>query len=221
MIMERTALIATSRDPGKGPARRSRTTGQIPAVLYGKGRDPVPLALDAKLFGKAMGTAAGMNVLIDLRIGEGAPVVSRVKEVQQDPIRRNMLHVDFQAIDLQEMIVVEVPLHFEGKAEGVKEGGIVEVSRRSIEVKCLPTTIPSAIPVDISALHIGESIHADDLTLPAGVESHYHENYSLVQVVAPQKEDEATPAAAVEGAVEGATPAGGAEAGAEGEAKKE
>lgn len=196
--MERTTLTATTRGIGKGHARRARVAGAVPAVLYGKGRDPQALVLDAKLVGKALQTSAGMNVLVDLAVDGKAAVVSRFKEVQKDPIRGALKHLDLQAIDLKQKIVVEIPIHFVGKAEGVKnEGGILEISRRSIEVRCLPTAIPGFLEVDISPLRIGENLHANDLTLPAGVEFPHTENFSIVQVVAPQKEEEVTPAVAV------------------------
>lgn len=210
--MERTTLTATIRPVGKGVARRARSTGAVPAVLYGKGRTPQALVLDAKAVSHALQTSAGMNILVDLSVEGQETVVSRFKEVQRDPIRRTFEHVDLQAIDLKQKIVVEVPLHFVGKAEGVKnEGGILEVSRRSIEVRCLPASIPAAIEVDIHALRIGDSVHANDLTLPAGVEFPHAGNFSLVQVVAPQKEEEVTPAVAAAVPVEGDAAAAGAE----------
>lgn len=209
--MERTTLTATTRGIGKGHARRARVAGAVPAVLYGKGRDPQVLLLDAKLVSKALQTSAGMNVLVDLAVDGQPAVVSRFKEVQKDPIRRALKHLDFQAIDLTQKIIVEIPIHFVGKAEGVKnEGGILEVSRRSIEVRCLPTAIPGFLEVDISPLRIGENFHANDLTLPDGVEFPHTDNFSVVQVVAPQKEEEVTPAVAAVAAPgeEGAAAAG-------------
>ncbi|MBI2343397.1 MAG: 50S ribosomal protein L25 [Deltaproteobacteria bacterium] len=193
--MERTTLQGTSRQVGKGHARRARAAGAVPAVLYGKGRAPTPLTLDHKAVAQALRTSAGLNVLLDLSIDGGTAVVSRFKEIQRDPIAQSFRHLDLQAIDLREKIDVEVPIHFMGKAEGVKEGGVVEMSRRTLDLRCLPTAIPEAIEVDITALAIGDSIHANDLQLPAGVEFPHAENFSIVQVVAPQKEEEVAVAA--------------------------
>ena len=220
--MERATLAAATRESGKGPARRSRVAGSVPGILYGKGRNPQGVLLDAKAVGKALQTAAGMNVLVDLTVDGSEKVVSRFKEVQKHPLKPVLIHVDFQAIDLKQKMVVEVPLHFIGKAEGVKnEGGILEVSRRSVEVRCLPAAIPSFIEVDISPLRLGQNLHAKELRLPDGVEFTHDENFSLVQVVAPQKEEEAAPAVAAvgtEAAAAGAAPgaAGGEKAPAEG-----
>ncbi len=195
--MERTQLTATSRDIGKGHARRARVAGAVPAVLYGKGREAQALMLDAKSLAKALQTAAGMNVLVDLSVDGKETVVSRFKDVQKHPLKSLFMHADLQAIDLTQKIVVEVPLHFIGKADGVKnDGGILEVTRRSLDVRCLPAAIPSFIELDISPLKIGESLHANDVKLPDGVEFSHSENFSIVQVMAPQKEEEAAPAAA-------------------------
>lgn len=199
--MARTALAVQSRPVGKGAARRLRVQGALPAVLYGKGQTPVALCVDAKALHSTLHTSAGRNVLIDLAIDSTNTVVARVKEVQLEPLRYKPIHVDFQTVDLREKIVVEVPIYFEGKAPGVKEGGILETSRRSLEVRCLATEIPEHITVDISALNIGDSIHANDVQLPQGIEFPHAENFSVVQVVAPQKEEVAAVVAVAADAV--------------------
>ncbi|MBI2345613.1 MAG: 50S ribosomal protein L25 [Deltaproteobacteria bacterium] len=204
--MERATLQATTRTLGKGPSRRLRTAGTIPAILYGKGREPTPLAVAAREMEGLVHTAAGMNVLIDLSINGGETVVARIRDYQADSIRRVFTHVDFQTLDLTQKIMVEVPIRFEGKSEGVKLGGILTISRRTIEVRCLPTAVPEAIGVDIGGLQIGQGIHVNDLQLPSGVEIPPHVNYAVVSVVAPMKEEEV--AAPVEAAVpaEGVAP---------------
>lgn len=199
--MARTALAVGSRPVGKGAARRLRVQGALPAVLYGKGQTPMALCVDAKALHSTLHTSAGRNVLIDLAIDSKDTVVARVKDVQLEPLRYKPIHIDFQTVDLLEKIVVEVPVHFDGKAPGVKEGGILETSRRSLEVRCLATAIPEQIVIDISALNIGDSIHANDVQLPQGIEFPHAENFSIVQVVAPQKEEVAAVAAVAADAV--------------------
>lgn len=194
--MERAELEVKSRAIGKGVARRLRGAGEIPAVLYGKGAEARPLSVGTKAIEQAVHSVAGMNVLLDLAIDGKEKVVARIRDYQADPIRRHFTHLDFQLVDLTRKIVVEVPIHFEGKAEGVKAGGILEINRRSIEVRCLPTAIPEFIAIDISALNIGDGIHVNDMKLPEGVECPPHVNYSVVSVVAPQKEEEVAPAVA-------------------------
>ncbi len=199
--MQRATLNAVTRESGKGPARRLRLVGKIPAVLYGAGDANQTLALDERLLDKVLHTAAGANVLIDLTINEKEKFVTRVKEVQSHPISRSIRHIDLQAVDLTKKMEVEVPLHFEGKCAGVKEGGVLEVSRRKLLVRCLPTAIPEFITVDISGLQIGDNLHANDLQLADGIEFPHTENFSIVQVVAPQKEEVAAPVAVAAGEV--------------------
>jgi large subunit ribosomal protein L25 len=210
--MERISLAATKREIGKGSARRSRVTGFIPGILYGKGQSPSPLTVNEKELETAVRTHAGLNVLLNLSL-DGKSVLARICDYQAHPIKRNFTHVDFQVVDLTKKINVEVPILFEGKAKGVKEGGVLVMDRRTLSVKCLPDAIPEHVIVDISALDIGDSIHIKDLKLPSGVECPTESNFGVVSVVAPMKEEVAAPvegAVPAEGAVPGAAPVAGA-----------
>lgn len=213
--MERLSLAAKGRDSGKGSSRRLRAAGALPAVVYGKGLEPKAVSVELRPMTRALKTAAGLNVLIDLAIDGASPMLVRVKEYAAHPLKNTLQHVDFQSINMSETIDVEVPLHFVGTAPGVKEGGIVEISRRTIAVRCLPTDIPSAIDVDISQLQIGQSVHANDLQIPAGVTWAHAENFSVVQVVAPQKEEEVVVAVAPDAVPASSEVVKPAEAGAE------
>jgi large subunit ribosomal protein L25 len=210
--MERTSLNASSRELGKAKVRGLRVTGKVPAVLYGREHKPVNIAVDGKEVHKALSSKAGFNVLIDLNLGDTEKVVARVCDYQAHPVTREFTHIDFQVVDLKRKIEVEVPIHFEGKSPGVKEGGVMDIQRRSLLMRCLPTAIPEFIPVDISALNIGDNIHVDDLKLPEGVDCHHDQNFVVVAVVPPAKEEEVVVAAPVEGeataAVAGAPAAG-------------
>ena len=151
---------------GKGGARKSRAAGQIPGVLYGHGEAPVSVAIAAIEFDQAMRGRPGANPLVNLRL-EGSEVSALIRAVQYDPMTHGILHIDFQHISLTESVEVQVAIHLTGLAVGVKDaGGILEHIARSIEVRCLPTAIPSSIDVDVSALNIGESIHVRDLSVP-------------------------------------------------------
>jgi len=193
--MERLELTATLREQtGKGPARRARAKGMIPANLYGQGSAAVNLSVDPLLLGKAIATAGGMNVLFNLKIEGRETVPVMVKEYQAHVLSRRFLHVDFLKVDLTKKITVQVPIHLVGKAPGVKEGGILEHMTRMVKVICLPTKIPEFIDVDVSALDIGDNIHAHDLKLPEGVEVPAGADFTIAAVVAPAEEKEATPA---------------------------
>ena len=221
--MERLKLEVATRN-SVGGLSKMRAEGLVPGILYGKKREPITIQVVARTLEKATSTHAGLNAIFDLTIDGKQEGLVRVREFQADPLKRNFIHVDLQTIDLTEKIEVEVPVHVVGKAAGVKEGGILEQMRRTLHLRCLVTQIPDKIDVDVSELIIGQSVHADEIKLPAGVEFPHETNFIVVAVVPPAKEEVAPVVAAVlvEGAA--AAPAEGAaaapEAGKEG-GKKE
>ena len=160
-------LSGTRRDRlGKGGARKARAAGQIPAVLYGHGETPIPVAIGNRAFEVALHKHEGGNPIVSLAI-EGGEYTALIRDVQYDPVSHDILHLDFQHISLTETVEVKVALHFEGLALGVKDGGgILEHIMREVEVRCLPTAIPPSISVDVSRLNIGDSIHVSELSVP-------------------------------------------------------
>jgi len=198
--MERVTLEARRREGvGKGRVRKLRLAGQIPAVVYGRGVDPTPVAVDARQLRAALRTHAGMNVLIDLAISDGAAAgrTVMIKDLQRDIFRKDtIIHVDFHTIDLAEKVEAHVPLVFKGQAQGVvDEGGIFEVHLREVLVECLPTQIPEHIEVDISRLGIGDSLHVSDLVIPAEATLVSEPEEVVATVVAPKAEEVPAPAA--------------------------
>ena len=154
---------------GKGGARKARAAGQIPAVLYGHGETPIPVAIRTRDFEIALHRHEGANPIVNLAL-EGGEYTALIRDVQYDPLTHDILHLDFQHISLTETVQVKVALHFTGIALGVKDaGGILEHILRDVEVRCLPTAIPTAIEVDVSRLNIGDSIHVRDLVVPGVV----------------------------------------------------
>ncbi len=218
--MERFSLNAETRGVGKGPAKKLRVSGNIPAVLYGKSAKPQVLSVNAKEVEQIMKKAAGATALIDLKVGKDT-TIAVVRDYQADPFKRQITHIDFQAVGLKDRIEVEVPIRLVGTAVGTKEGGVLEQLRRSISVKCLVTRIPSQIEVDVTELDIGDNIHIDDIELEEGVEFPRTTNFTVATVVPPTKEEVPVPAVAevpaegVEAAekpAEGEAPAEGAPA---------
>jgi large subunit ribosomal protein L25 len=191
--MQRVELEVRARERlGKGPNRRLRAQGQVPAVLYGRGKPSVHLAVAGHTLERML--SQGLNQLIDLAGAEGAAGrLVLVKEVQRDPVSQDVLHCDFYEVDTSEKIQVSVPLHLEGKAVGVEMGGVLDTLVREIEVQCLPLQIPDSLQIDVSALEIGDALHASDLTLPANVELMIDETQTLVHVIAPRVEVEEEP----------------------------
>lgn len=196
--MERVTLKAQVRDGiGKGAARSLRRSGLVPAVVYGRGRDPRPVAVEARAMDAALHTHAGRNVLIDLEVSDGAePTTVIVKDTQRDIFRHHLLHVDFHAISLTDTIEMNVPVVLRGAAKGVGEGGIIEHHMREVFVECLPTQIPDQIELDVTDLVVGRSLHASDLVMPEGVTLLTNPDEVVVTVVAPRIHEEAAPAAA-------------------------
>lgn len=188
--------VNTRPGTGKGIARSLRRQGLAPAVVYGKGIEPCPIAVIPKELQKAIATEAGWNTLITL-IGDG-PFAGKtviLKDLQVDPIRRDILHADFQAIDRKTKVHVMVPVHPVGKSIGEKNGGNLQVIRHELEVVCLPDAIPGAIEVEVSELNIGDVLHIEDLTLPAGIDVPHDVNFTVITVTGRKPEEETAPAA--------------------------
>lgn len=154
---------------GKGVARKLRAKGIIPGVIYGPGTPSTPVALDPKPVIHLLESGAAENVLLEIEADDGDKFLCLLKDFQLDPVHADLLHVDFYAVKTGVLLTVRVPVHLEGEAPGVKEGGILEFLLRELEVECLPKDIPEYIPVDISQLGVGDFIQVKDLKLPEGV----------------------------------------------------
>jgi len=188
--MQRVELEVTAREGlGKGPSRRLRAQGQVPAVLYGRGRESVHLAVASHTLERTL--SQGFNQLIDLAGAEGATGrLVLLKDVQRDPVSQGLVHCDFYEVDTSEKIQISVPLHLEGRPHGVEMGGVLDTLVREVDVECLPLEIPDSFQLDVSALDIGDGLHASDLELPPNVVLMIDESQTLVHVIAPRVEVE-------------------------------
>ncbi len=189
--MATTTLTAASRsETGKGAARKLRAAGRVPAVIYGHRREPQGLSLDARTFALTLERVSAASVF-ELSMG-GAPVRALIREIQRHPVKRSLVHVDFQELVAGEQVTVRVPLVFHGTAVGVREqGGLLEEVTRELEISADPSNIPDHIDVDVSALTIGHPLHVSDLALPNGVTVLTDAAATVVQVSAPRMEEEA------------------------------
>ncbi len=159
----------TGRPTGSPASRRLRATGKIPAVLYGRGAEPAPISIEWRALRSALTTDKGLNALLTLRIGSQR-TKAIVKEMQRHPVRRDVLHVDFLAVDVDKPITTDVPLVVEGEPEKViRDDGVVEQILNVLIVTAKPDAIPGHIAVDVSDLEIGQHITVGDLQLPAEV----------------------------------------------------
>lgn len=172
--MEQVLLKASIRkNVGKGYVRKLRQRGIMPAVLYGRDEKSLLLEVDKKSLKKALSTKAGDNVIIDLKIDEAGEAISKtviLKEKQLHFISRDIIHADFQHISLDEKIEVNIPIHLEGEAKGVKEGGILEHTFWEVAIRSLPSQISESINIDISNLNINETFYVKDITPKEGIE---------------------------------------------------
>ena len=201
--METLEIRAAAREKKrKRDAKRLLRNGRIPGILYGPKTSSMPLELDKREFSTRVAGSEGSH-LVRLKSESTALAdkVALVKDMQYHPISGDVIHADLYEVDLTAKITVNVPLHFVGKAAGVVRGGILQPIVREIEVECLPLDIPAYFDVDVSALDIGDSVHVEELTMPADVTAVFESNFPLVAVVPPTVEE--APAAAAE-PVEGA-----------------
>lgn len=186
--MERLQLKAATRGKtSKGKLKELRREGFIPGVVYGSDISSTSLVVNGKELSRALSTSAGANVLIDLFLKSGTEEKKTVmiKEVQRNPIKGTLLHVDFIKISLEDKLQVKVPINFQGEPRGIKEGGVASMPLREVMVESLPTVIPEQLDIDITDLGVGESLTIADLEVPPGVEIMEDPDETLVSIVAP------------------------------------
>ncbi|HEX7099873.1 MAG TPA: 50S ribosomal protein L25 [Acidimicrobiia bacterium] len=187
--MEQVSLRArTGRVPGTRASRRLRREGQVPAVVYGHGMDPISIAVDARELYAALHTEAGLNALINLDV-DGQEILTMARVVERHPFRSEYRHVDFQKVSLSETVTTEVPIHFEGEPVGVREGGVLSPARTSVMIEALVTQIPSHIEVDINDLELGGVLRVADLPQIEGVTYHEDPEEVVISVTAPVAEE--------------------------------
>ncbi len=202
--MEITDLAAEIRkEQKKGPARRLRQQGFVPAIFYGKATESIPLAVkssDLFRLHKEKKDHAFIKLIIDDG-GKKIEKLSLIKELQTQPLTGKFYHADFYEVDMKKKLAFDVELNFVGKAIGVENGGEIQHIKRDIRVLCLPTDLPDHINVDISALEIGHSMKVKDIIIPDGLTHLDPPDAAVVSVAAVRvTKVEAAEAAPAEGA---------------------
>jgi large subunit ribosomal protein L25 len=171
MSVAAASLQASRRDQtGKGVARRLRRAGRIPAVVYGKDMDPIPLSLDEQEAVNLFQSIPVANTVLQLDIGGEETLRTLVREIQTHPFRPDVLHVDFMRLRQGVAVELNVPITLSGTPEGTRAGGRLDIAVHEAHVRCTPARIPESIEADISGLGIGESLRLGDIALPADVE---------------------------------------------------
>ncbi|HYM73384.1 MAG TPA: 50S ribosomal protein L25/general stress protein Ctc [Stellaceae bacterium] len=169
-------IISLNAEPreqaGKGAARATRRAGRVPGIIYGDGKEPMPISLEPRELSRAIGRAGFFATLVDVTVG-GAVQRTLAREVQYHPVSDAALHVDFMRVGAGARVNVSVPVHFinQERAPGLRRGGILNVIRHSIDIVCSVDAIPDQLTVDLNGLEIGDSIHIDSIAMPEGVRS--------------------------------------------------
>ncbi|HEX4959615.1 MAG TPA: 50S ribosomal protein L25 [Thermoanaerobaculia bacterium] len=162
--------VQPREETGKNANRRSRARGKIPAVVYGAGKESVSIEVDRKTLVDTMKGHGGENPIFLLKLGDKERH-AMIRNLQVDPVSRQVIHIDFQRVLMDQKVRVAVPVELVGTAVGVKvEGGLLDFVTREVHVECLPGQIPKHLEADVTALHVGQHVEARDLALPEGVE---------------------------------------------------
>jgi len=175
---------------GKGISRQLRVAGRIPGIVYGKGFTSTAVSIDQRELLKTVTAEGGQNELITLKGAdglEGAVVI--VADMLLDSIKGTPRHIDLHKVNMDEKVRVEVKIKLKGTAKGVKDGGMLDFVKHTVELECLPSMIPAAIEVDVTDLTVGHSIHVSDLQLPANVRLLDEPKAAIVSVLGKAKEE--------------------------------
>jgi len=188
-----TLKAKTRPTSGKGAAHRLRAAGLVPSILYGGGQDPVRISLDQHEFDLLIHHGrSGEHAVLQLEV-EDQPELSTpalVKEVQHHPLRDTIIHADLLRIRLDQRIQTVVAIKLTGQPEGVVEGGILDRQLREVEVECLALDVPDAFVIDVSELHIGDSLHVSDIDIPENATLLTDPERPVAAVLAPRVEAE-------------------------------
>jgi large subunit ribosomal protein L25 len=190
--------VERRQESGKNVARRARASGKVPAVVYGAKKETVPIYIEARQLTTAFRQGAGDNAIYLLKMaGTEQSRHAMIREIDRDPVSRDILHVDFLRVLMDVKVRVAVAVELTGTPKGVKqEGGILDFVSREIEIECLPNDIPASLPVDVSEVGMGESLRVGQIPAREGIRILDEADKVIAHVAHPAKEEEVAPAAA-------------------------
>ncbi|MCK4766867.1 MAG: 50S ribosomal protein L25/general stress protein Ctc [Desulfobacula sp.] len=191
--MELIELNAKLRDTrGKGAARKLRRSDAIPAIVYGAKTDPVMLSIKTINFIQIIRKHGSTGLFFNLKIegDSGKEKTVMLKDMQMDTFGLNYLHIDLHEIDMDKKVTISIPVETIGESPGVKEGGLLQIIRRELDVVCKPVDTPTNIQIDIAGLDVGDSVHVEDIDLDENVEIPHEVNFTIITIVAPTVEEE-------------------------------
>ena len=180
-----TINVAPREETGTGPSSRLRREGRVPAVAYGKTKEPTQISVDSRELTVVLREIGNSTPLVKIKGGKGKASTSIIQEIQRHPITDRYLHVDFREVADDELVVLEVPVHSRGEPWGVKnENGTLEYVSHSVSVRALPKNIPDFVDCDVSELRVGDLIHIKELPELEGVEYLDHAEQPVFTVIA-------------------------------------
>lgn len=190
--MELLELNAKTRETtGKGPARQLRKNNAFPAIVYGAKTESAQLSIDTAIFTKIIRDHGTTGLFFNLKVdgGSGVERIVMLKDLQMDTFGLNYLHADLQEIDMDTMVTVTVPVEAIGVSKGVKEGGLLQLIRRELDVLCKPADTPDSVQIDITDLDIGDAVHVEDIDLGEAVKIPHEVNFTVITIVAPSVDE--------------------------------
>lgn len=184
-----TSLVAQSRatERGKSGTRKVRAAGQVPAVVYGPKQDAIAVSVDPHALSEMFRKSNNRNTVVEIKL-DGQVLHCLVREVQRHPLSRTIEHVDFYKVEANQAVVVEVPVNTTGKSKGLASGGRVQIVRKTLDVKCAYTAIPTSVDVDVSDLDVGDYLKVSQLTAPSGVQLVFSQDFPVVRIEGKQKD---------------------------------
>lgn len=186
--MELIELNAKLREKsGKGVARKLRSNNEIPAIVYGAKKDSMMLSLDTVAFDRIIRENGSMGLFFNLKVGgdSGTEKIVMLKDMQMDTFGLKYLHIDLHEIDMDNQVTITVPVEAVGDSKGVKEGGLLQIIRRELDVLCKPADAPDSIQIDISDLDVGDAVHVEEIDLGEDIEIPHEVNFTVITIVAP------------------------------------
>jgi large subunit ribosomal protein L25 len=174
---------------GKNAMRRIRKAGLAPGIIFGRSGETTPVTFSPGDLEKIIHSESGFNTLFNVKIkGEKANPMVIIKEYQLEPVSHDFLHVSFYRIHMDRLVEVDIPIHAHGVAHGVKnQGGMLDQILRELHVECLPGDIPEAFSIDVTPLHLHDSVHIRDLEIPEGVKVLDEMDAVILQVIPPKR----------------------------------
>ncbi len=176
---------------GKNAARQMRRDNLLPAVVYGAKTQPLNLSLNTYSMSELIRKNGSSGLFINLEVEGDAKQTRTVvlKDIQMDAFSLRYLHVDFHEIDMANKLSVTVPVETSGESKGVKEGGLLQIIRRELEIYCTPANVPDSIVIDVSDLDVGDAVHVESIDLGDDIEIPHEVNFTVLTVVPPSLEE--------------------------------